>query len=101
MRTGDRIRFFSGSGLAGRSGLWLLPRHHLPLLQGPLDLTHPPADIEDVMHVDVLLAATGPNNQVARAEAQDVVAENIAALLLKHHPGGVVSGLAAADFQVY
>ena len=41
----------------------------------------------------------GADDQVAGAEAQDPVAEQVAALLLHDHAGGVVDGLAAADLQ--
>src|SRR5262249_51700873 len=63
---------------------------------------HAPAESQNVGQIEgVGLGAGGPDDQIAGAEAQDHVPEQIAALLLDGHAGGVVSGFAFADLQTH
>jgi hypothetical protein len=54
------------------------------------------------MHLELLgVGAGGLHEQVARAEAEQPVAEQVAAPLRDDHPHGVVGHLAAADLLVH
>src|SRR6476469_9598447 len=75
-----------------------LAPHHLARLEHLLDQMEFAPDKKNVMHLELLrLGASGLHVQVAGAEAEHPVAEQVAAPLRDDHTLGVVGHLAAAD----
>src|SRR5262245_37382086 len=77
---------------------WSGAAHHLASLEHVLDQLELVRNKKNVMHFELLgVGASGLHEQVARADAKQPVAEQVAAPLGDDHTQGVVGHLAAAD----